>query len=132
MTIVSLFDFRTSCPVHIVYTNDTVVYRMELTDNAVFFSWYHGPQSAGKEMPESVQFSSESMCYLVLREEMTRRFEVSERKVSFESRHADVDLLAHLTTLTGKRFDAGDLTKMRASYDVYGKSLREFLRTLGY
>jgi uncharacterized membrane protein YfbV (UPF0208 family) len=132
MTIVSLFDFRTSCPVHIVYTNDTVVYRVELTDDAVFFSWYHGPQSAGKEIPESVQFGADALYYQVLRQEMTRRFEVSPRTVSFDSKATDADLLSHLAELTSKNFTAADLTRMRAEYDTYGKGLRDFLQKLGY
>lgn len=132
LTTVSLFDFRTTCPVQLVYTSDLVVYRMELTDDSVFFSWYHGPASSGKEMPESVQFGNSSLHYQVLRQEMSRRFEILPKKVLFDSSYTESDLLIHLKDLTGKRYLPGDLTQMRLKYDEYTKELTKFLKSLGY
>lgn len=131
-TIVSLFDFRRSCPVHIAYTSDTVVYRMELTDDAVFFSWFHGPSSANKEMPEAVQFRKESMYYQVLRQEVNRKFEVAEHKITFDAHHTEADLLAHLRDLTGRDYEPADLVSLRAFYESNTEKLRDFLRDLEY
>jgi succinate dehydrogenase hydrophobic anchor subunit len=130
--IVALFDFRMTCPVNVVYTNDLVVYRMELTDDAVFFSWYHGPSSSDKEMPEAAQFGNESLYYRVLRQEMTRRFEVLPNKVSFDSSQTDDDLMLHLYGITGTAYDASDLARMRREYAQYTAGLIVFLQSLGY
>jgi hypothetical protein len=132
MTIVSLFDFRTTCPVRIVYTGDLVVYRMELTRGAVFFSWYHGPASSGKEMPEAVQFGSDSIYYQVLSEDMNRRFEVLPRKILFDSSHTEGDLISHLGQLTGIPHTADDLMRLRRQYSNSTKGFTEFLGRLGY
>jgi hypothetical protein len=131
-SIVALFDFRLVCPVNIVYTNDLVVYRMELTDNAVFFSWYHGPTSSDKEMPEAAQFGNESLYYRVLRQEMTRRFEVLPCKILFDSSQTDDDLITHLEDVTGETYGIGDLAEMRAEHAEYTKGLVSFLKEIGY
>jgi hypothetical protein len=131
-TIVSLFDFRVTRPVNIVYTQDLVVYRTELTDDSVFFSWYHGPTSSDKEMPESAQFGNESLYYRVLRQEMTRRFEVLQRRVVFDSSHTDNDLLTHLHNLTGIKYTPDSLARMRLEYAASTAGLTSFLEGLGY
>lgn len=132
ITIVALFDYRTTAPVRLVYTDDAVVYRMELTDRSLFFSWYHGPDSAGKEMPEAVQFSVDSMYYQVMQQEMTRRFEVLRKQVHFESGQSDDDLLRHLHEMTGRRVDAAELATLRADYDHYADDFHQYLTRLGY
>lgn len=132
MSIVSLFDLRTACPVRVVYTSDLVVYRTELTDDAVFFSWYHGPSSSGREMPESAQFGDATLYYQVIRNEMTRRFEVIPRRTLFGATQSDADLIRHLADITGRRLNAGDLVRLRAKYVEYTKEFTDFLRQIGY
>ena len=132
MTIVALFDFRSTCPVSIVYSLDLVVYRMELTDTNVFFSWYHGSESSGKEMPQAVEFGNQSLYYQVLRQDMTRRFEVLPKRVLFESRTSEADLQEHLRDLTGIRYTTSDLRELRAAYIENTKSFTAFMRRLGY
>lgn len=132
LTMVSLFDFRTTRPVRMVYTPDLVVYRMELTDDSVFFSWYHGPQSSGKEMPASSQFGNDSLLYQVLHQEMTRRFEIYSKKVLFDSSYSERDFLLHLKEMTGARYTRDDLAGMRVEYEMYTQDLTKFLHGLGY
>jgi hypothetical protein len=132
MAIVSLFDFRTTCPVRVVYTSDLVVYRTELTDDDVFFSWYHGPSSSGKEMPESAQFGNDSLYYQVIRNEMSRRFEVLPRKVAFDATQSDTHLIQHLQDITGESYGPDDLVRVRREYLVYTKELTDYLIRIGY
>lgn len=132
MTIVSLFDLRNTVPVRIVYTSDMVVYRMELTDDSVFFSWYHGDSSSGREMPESAKFGAESLYFNVLRREMTRRFEILPKQIVFDSSKNDSDLLNHLRAISGMSLTPAEIQIWREKHPAYTNSFTRFLESLGY
>src|SRR5215468_8581025 len=89
MNVVSLFDCRRLCPIEILYTDDTAVYRYVMFDQSVYISWYHSPQSSQMEMPESYQFGGESFIYSTLRMDLMRKFEISLAKVTFEATQDD-------------------------------------------
>ncbi|ONH56163.1 hypothetical protein CcI49_27220 [Frankia sp. CcI49] len=116
LTIVSLFDYRRFCPVDLVYTEDTAVYRYEIFDDAVFVSWFHGPNSRGKEMPESFRFGASSFMYLTLRLDIARRFQLANNKIRFDSTHDDQFLVDHLSDLTGRPVSTDDVERWRAEY----------------
>src|SRR5215468_9728082 len=99
MNVVSLFDCRRLCPVEILYNDDTAVYRYVMFDQSVYVSWYHSPQSAEMELPESYQFGKESFVYSTLRMDLMRKFEMSRSKVVFDASQNDSFLLKHLQEL---------------------------------
>lgn len=114
INITSLFDCRRICPVELLYHGDTAVYRYAMCDDAVYLSWYHGPQSAGREMPESYRFGVTSFWYRALRLDLLRKFEVSDRVVRFEPTDDDEVLRAHLTELLNRTVELEDLSRWRA------------------
>ncbi|GAA4913090.1 hypothetical protein HD597_012385 [Nonomuraea thailandensis] len=131
MSVISLFDYRHICPVDLLYTEDTAVYRFEMFDDAVYVSWFHGPQSSGREMPESMRFSANSFHYKTLRLDLIRRFEISTNKVTFDASQDDEFLMSHLTELIGKQVIAEDLSRWRQRYNAYVGDFVGYLRGVG-
>jgi hypothetical protein len=118
MNVVSLFDCRRLCPIEILYTDDTAVYRYVMLDQSVFVSWYHSPQSAQMEMPESYQFGRESFIYSTFRMDLMRKFEISSSraKVTFEATQHDGFLIDHLAQLVGRVITAEHIEQWRAQH----------------
>ncbi|MEU8259650.1 hypothetical protein AB0C02_03370 [Micromonospora sp. NPDC048999] len=116
VNITSLFDCRQICPVELLYHGDTAVYRYAMCDDAVYLSWYHGPQSAGREMPESYRFGVNSFWYQAFRLDLLRKFEVSDRVVRFEPTDDDQVLSAHLAKLLDQPVAPRDLQRWRAMH----------------
>ncbi|MFI6848742.1 hypothetical protein OG535_22440 [Kitasatospora sp. NBC_00085] len=116
VSIVSLFDYRRFCPVELLHVEDTAVYRYEMFDDSVYISWYHGPQSQAKEMPESLRFTANSFLYKTLRLELTRRFEISSSRVTFTPDQDDEFLARHLATVLGQPVDQSDIDQWRQDY----------------
>lgn len=101
-SVISLFDLRQRCRVEIALISDEAIYRYELTDSALFFSWYHSPNSGGKVMPEAMQFAADSMLYRVLDLESRRRMDSSHlAKISFRSDATEQDLVQVVRDLLG-------------------------------
>jgi hypothetical protein len=125
--VVSLFDCRRLCPIEILYTDDTAVYRYVMFDQSVYVSWYHSPQSAQMEMPESYQFGGESFIYSTLRMDLMRKFEISLAKVTFEATQDDGFLIDHLEQLVGRDITAEDLNKWRVQHHVDSAGFASYL-----
>jgi hypothetical protein len=130
MNLVSLFDCRRICPIEILYNDDTAVYRYVMLDQFVYVSWYHSPQSAEMEMPESYRFGKESFVYKTFRMDLNRKFEISADQVKFEARHDDGFLMDHLSTLAGRPITAVDLDQWRAEQKQDSTAFRGYLAKL--
>jgi hypothetical protein len=118
-SIVALFDCRTKCPIHVIYTLDTAVTRAELCDDSIYLSWYHSPVSPGTVFPETLRFSAGSLVYETFKLDITRQFEIFDNGIIFSSTDTDEDLLAHLTLLTGELISAELLASWRSTYKEF-------------
>jgi hypothetical protein len=130
MSVISLFDYRHICPVELLYTEDTAVFRFEMFDDAVYISWFHGPQSSGKEMPESMRFPLDSFYYKVMKLDFVRRFEISEHKITFDASQGDDFLIDHLADTVNIRLTAEDLFKWRSRHRDYVEDFVDYLREI--
>lgn len=129
-SVVSLFEYRRFCPVELLYVEDTAVYRYEMFDDSVFISWYHGPQSQGKELPESLRFSAGSFWYKALYLDLTRRFDISSQKVTFTHDQDDDFLMTHLSGVLGQSVTQDDIEKWRLAHEASVKDFSDYLRTV--
>ncbi|WP_380283915.1 hypothetical protein [Kitasatospora purpeofusca] len=129
ISVVSLFDYRRFCQVDLLYIEDTAVYRYEMFDESVYISWYHGAQSQAKEMPESMRFPANSFLYKTLRLDLTRRFGISNSKVSFTPEQNDDFLAAHLAGLLGEPVTQSDIDKWRRDYQDHVDDFSRFLQS---
>jgi hypothetical protein len=127
MNLVALFECRQICPIEILYNEDTAVYRYVMLDQSIYVSWYHSPDSAQMEMPESYRFGKESFVYSTFRMDLMRKFEISTDKVVFEARHGDEFLIDHLRSITGRSITEADLIRWRAEQLKDSASFRNFM-----
>lgn len=116
MAVVALFDIREICNLDIAYTVETAVTRLELFDDSVFITWYQGQHSTEAKFPETLQFRAGSFLYEVQRLDMIRRFDIAEKKVSFNSSHNERYLVEHLATLIGSAVSPEEITRWRDMY----------------
>jgi hypothetical protein len=116
MAVVALFDIREICNIDIAYTAETAVTRLELFDDSVFITWYQERHSAEVKFPETLQFRAGSFLYEVQRLDMIRRFDIAEKKVSFNSSHDERYLVGHLAKLSGSAVSSDDITRWREMY----------------
>ncbi|GHF54940.1 hypothetical protein GCM10010218_40350 [Streptomyces mashuensis] len=130
MSIVSLFDYRHVCPIDIIYSADPSVYRMEMTDDSVYISWYHANSSLEKQMPESLRFPKGSFLYSILDLETKRLFELSENRVRFDSTKDEAFLITHMQTISGRAITEEDVAAWRAEYRNYTLGFSDYLRNL--
>jgi hypothetical protein len=130
VSIVALFDCRHVCPVELVYTQDTSVDRVEILDDSIYVSWYHGPSSPGHLFPEAYRYLRGSVRYETERLDMNRKAEICEKRVLFSSSHRETDLAAHLNELTGSVFDSMVIDKARSDHAELVASFIAFLQTL--
>jgi len=113
MAVVALFDIREICNLDIAYTAETAVTRLELFDDSVFITWYQERHSTEAKFPETLQFRAGSFLYEIQRLDIIRRFDIAEKKVSFNSSHDEHYLIEHLTMLTGSAVSREDLIRWR-------------------
>jgi hypothetical protein len=130
MNVVSLFDCRRYCPVEILYNDDTAVYRYVMFDQSVYVSWYHSPQSAEMELPESYQFGKESFIYSTLRLDLMRKFEMSQSKVVFDASQNDSFLTKHLQELADRTILPEDLERWRAQQQADSAAFASYLEDM--
>jgi hypothetical protein len=130
VNVVALFECRDICPIEILYTDSTAVYRYVMLDQAVYVSWYFGPKSAQMELPESYRFGRESFVYSVFRLDLMRKFEMSDEKVTFKASHDDRFLLDHLRQITGNDITEAELEAWRAEHRKDSDSFSAYMRQL--
>jgi hypothetical protein len=116
MAVVALFDIREICSLDIAYTAETAVTRLELFDDSVFITWYQERHSTEAKFPETLQFRTGSFLYEIQRLDMIRRFDIAEKKVSFNPSHDENFLIEHLGTLTDSAISPGDIARWREMY----------------
>lgn len=116
MAVVALFDIREICSLDVAYTAETAVTRLELFDDSVFITWYQERHSTEAKFPETLQFRAGSFLYEIQRLDMIRRFDIAEKKVSFNSSHDEHYLIEHLTMLTGSVISPENITRWREMY----------------
>lgn len=90
VSLVSLFEVRNICTVDVACIATTAVDRVELFDDALYVSLYHGPRSDG--FPETLRYSSDSVAYGQHRLDCARVFDLTERRFQFRAEHAISDL----------------------------------------
>lgn len=130
MSVVALFDLRQSGSIEITYDNDSSVYRYEIYDDALYLSWFHGPKSANRELPESYRFTPESFVYRTLKLDFTRRFEAAQGRVRFNSASSEEDLIRHLRELSGVDHTSAMVESLRAGYAQQIEAFAAFLRSV--
>jgi hypothetical protein len=128
--VVALFDYRHVCPVELAYIEDTAVYRFEMFDDSMYLSWFHGPQSAAHEMPESFRFGAESVVYRIMRQDLLRKFEIAPVSVRFTIDQDDDFLARHLEQLLAEPVTAADLRRWREEYDGYVADFVDYIQGL--
>jgi hypothetical protein len=124
MSMVALFDCRELCSIEVTYAAETAVTRADLFDDAVYLSWYYGPESTRQTFPEAFRFDAGSFVYSIQRSEMFRRFEVAEQgqsKFDLDPSQEDADLISLLKDSTDHDFSREDLTRWRQSYETFSR-----------
>jgi len=116
MAVVALFDIREICNLDIAYSTETAVTRLELFDDSVFISWYQEQHSTEVKFPETFQFRAGSFLYEIQRMDIFRRFDIAEKKVTFDSSHDEQYLIEHLSTLISSAVSPEDVTQWREKY----------------
>lgn len=129
-SIVALYDLRTRCRIEIALTRSESIYRYELTDDSLFFSWYHSPGSGGSRMPHAMRFSNESMLYRILQLESRRRMDAAEpTKIVFKSDTSAASLLSIMADLTSDpKIDATSIGRYRALHAQVTSDFNSYLR----
>ncbi|MBA9004998.1 hypothetical protein [Thermomonospora cellulosilytica] len=117
MSVVALFDCRHFCESEIAFTRDVAATRIELFDDAVYISWYQGPDSAKKPIPESLKFARGTFPYEVHAQEAHLRFrQTDDPPLKISSHTSEADLLQHLTKLAGRTVTRDDVTNWRQEH----------------
>lgn len=131
LSVVSLFDYRSFCPVDLLYVEDTAVYRYEMFDDSVYVSWYDSPRSRSLEMPESLRFPVGSFLYKTLRLDLIRRFDISSNKaVTFTPQQDDDFLAQHLSVVLGEPVNQSDLDTWRREHESYVEDFSDYLKSM--
>jgi hypothetical protein len=78
--------------------------------------WYHEQHSTEVKFPETLQFRAGSFLYEIQRLDMIRRFDIAEKKVSFNPSHDERYLVGHLATLSGSAISSDDITRWWEMY----------------
>jgi len=127
-SIVALFDRRHICPIDVILTEDPSVTRWELFDSGVFISWYHGPQSAGLEFPESLRFGTSSTIYKTWRLEAARWADVAQTCFRLNSATTEPQLEAILRDVLSISGEGGvDFANLRQHHLVSTSDLARLL-----
>lgn len=116
MAVVAIFDIREICKVDLAYSTETAVTRLELFDDSAYISWYQEQHSTETNFPQTLQFRAGSFLYEIQRLDMIRRFDIAEKKVSFDSSHNKDHLISHMSALTGSAIRHEDITRWREKY----------------
>lgn len=117
-SIVALYDSRSYGTIEIALSNETAVTRVEITDDSLYMSWYHGTESQGQAFPETLRFEAQSFQYQVERLDMIRTVDLTDHLVRFDRGTTDEGLTELLGRLAGERFDARKLSDLRSAYQV--------------
>jgi len=131
MSLVALFDVRDACPIEILLVDEPLITRIEMFDDSVFVSWYHGPNSSALPFPETLRFPVGSFIYEVERLGIFRKFELAPTNARrFDATQTDADLCAYLTHLSGSTVTQAQLLDWRRRYQVFIRPFEQRLQPL--
>ncbi|WP_158229399.1 hypothetical protein [Micromonospora sp. Rc5] len=129
-TVVALFEWRTRCPVEILYHDDTSVFRFIMTDDAIYLTWLRGDSSVGRDMGESYRFGPDSFFYQSQRLDIVRRSQLNHAKVTFNATDDRKVLLDHLEMLCGRPVREDEAEAWLEEYRAGTESFRSYLEQL--
>lgn len=129
-SLVLLFDQRHVCPIDILPEGDSSIFRYEVYDDAVYLSWFHAPDSAGRDFPASYRFPRGSFLWQTFHMEVNRRFEMSKKIIRFRATDEDDKLVEHLREVTGLEVDAERLQQIRTQNEQALEPYVTFLRKI--
>jgi hypothetical protein len=128
MSLVALFDQRHVCDMEIALVREPAVTRLEVFDDAIYLSWYRGPQSTEVPFPETFRFRRGSFMYQVYAPEIRRRYEVADQALRLHRDTEEDELMTFLGRLTGKAVGRDELDVWRRKYETFVKSVESAVR----
>lgn len=127
MSVVALFECRAFCSPEIHFVRDVAATRSELFDDAVYISWYQGPESARRQFPESLKFSQGTFFYQVQAQELHQRHLLAGYKMKIDQNTNEADIISHLSELAERQVTPDDLRGWSAKYAQYVEEFEKFL-----
>ncbi|MEU8275813.1 hypothetical protein ACFYOK_10125 [Microbispora bryophytorum] len=127
MSIVALFDHRYICPMNIALVQETAVTRLEVFDDALYVSWYRGPNSTKVPFPETFKFRRGSFLYDVYAQEIYRRYDIADHTFQLWQKTTEEQLSKFLAELVGSPVGEGELTRWRNDYAAFAEPVERFL-----
>lgn len=127
MSVVALFECKAFCAPEIHFVRDVAATRSELFDDAVYISWYQGPESAKRPFPESLKFARGTFPYQVQAQELHQRHGLAGYKIKIDQNTNEADILSDLSELAGRSVTPGDLRGWSAEHARYVENFEKFL-----
>lgn len=122
-SLVGLFDARSLCTIDIALIASTAVDRVELFDNSVFVSLYHGPRSLCQSFPETMRYTRDAVAYGHHRLDCLRQFDLARHRLQFRPEADDAELRSQLAE-TGVDVAATDIAILREEADAFARTFR--------
>lgn len=127
VALVSLFDCRHLCAIDIGCVASTAVDRVELFDDALYVSLYHGPRAEG--FPETMRYARGSVAYGQHRLNCVREFELARRRILFRA-DQDSDHLVAVLAESGIDVAEADIATYRLEAEEFTANFMGQLRTM--
>lgn len=132
-SLVGLFDYRHLASIEVIFSDETAVTRTELTDSAVFVTWYHGVESRGQAFAETLSFEPTSFYYQVARLRILRTGDLnrSDKAIRFNYNTTEKEARSALAALFNRRIKDIFIPDLRAAFQVRMDSFNNFLKDIG-
>ncbi|MEV0381732.1 hypothetical protein [Nonomuraea sp. NPDC050643] len=127
MSVVALYDCRLFCSPDIAFVQETAATRIELLDDAVYVSWYQGPESTKRRFPETLKFARGTFFCDVLAQEFHRRHNLADLKIRFNSDTSESELCDQVAVLAGRPCTLHDLQHWRSTHATFSEPFEDFL-----
>ncbi|MBO7936734.1 MULTISPECIES: hypothetical protein [Streptomyces] len=115
-TLIALFDLRNKCKVCVSLDGTLLsVVRLERTDEAVYVALYHANPGRSTVNPTTYRYSHLSLAYQTYSLELSRQLETAERRVTFDHRDNESDLMSALDDVGLGHIDSGEVARLRLS-----------------
>jgi DNA-binding SARP family transcriptional activator len=128
-SLVGLFDARALCTIDIALIASTAVDRVELFDDSVYVSLYHGPRSLCQPFPETMRYTRETVAYGHHRLDCLRQLDLARHRLQFRPEADDADLLPQLAQ-TGADVTAADIAVLRDEAHTFAHAFLAELQTV--
>ncbi|MEO3862424.1 hypothetical protein [Acrocarpospora sp. B8E8] len=127
MSVIALYDCRLFCSPEIVFVQETTATRIELFDDAIYLSWYQGPESTTKRFPETLKFGRDTFLFRVFAQDFHRRHSLEDSVLRLTRETTESELMQQLSALIGRSCTSSDLVKWRAAHAHFAQSVEAFL-----